>query len=184
MPVTYGGGIVNLNQIEQIISLGIERVSINSFGLENTHFFERAVQKFGSSTILCSIDVKKNKKNNYDIYTQNGKKLHYRNLHDTLQLLSQIEVGEIIINSIDNDGVLQGYDFDLLSVIINNCDIPVTIIGGASSIDDFKKAIEMGASAVSAGSMFVFYGPLKAVLINYPSKEEVMQLENTIKHGK
>jgi imidazole glycerol-phosphate synthase subunit HisF len=182
MPVTYGGGISNLQQIEKIISLGIERVSINSFGIENMQFFADAVEKFGSSTIVASIDVNK-RKNSYEVYTENSRKKNSKTLHDIITKLEEIEVGEILVNAIYKDGTFSGYDFDLLQTVLKTTQLPITFCGGAATLQDFKKAASHGVSGVSAGSMFVFYGPLRAVLINYVSKEELKQLENIEIHG-
>lgn len=172
MPVTYGGGITKIEQIRLITSLGIERVSINSFGIENTHFFNRAVQKFGSSTIVASIDIKK-VKDSYYVYTQNGTYKSFRTLESIIEFLEEFEVGELFIQAIHKDGTLSGYDFELLSKIVSLSHLPITFCGGAGSIEDFKTAAEYGISGVAAGSLFVFYGPLRAVLINYPSKQEI-----------
>lgn len=176
MPVTYGGGISKLSQIQTITSLGIERVSINSFGVENTHFFSRAVNKFGSSTIVASVDVKK-QGNTYSVYTQNGNYKSFRSLELLLQTLNDFEVGEILIQSIDKDGTLQGYDFELLQFALKHSNTPITICGGAHSIADFQQAKNLGASGLAAGANFVFYGPLRAVLINYLSKKELDLLQ-------
>lgn len=176
MPVTYGGGVSKIEHIKSITSLGIERVAINSFGIENPHFFSRAVAKFGSSTIVASVDVKKIN-NIYEVFTRNGIYSNFRSLHDILSVLEENEIGEILIQSIEKDGTLMGYDFPLLEYVISNTNIPITICGGASGIDDFKKATVMGAAGVAAGAQFVFYGPLRAVLINYLNKKEIESLQ-------
>lgn len=177
MPITYGGGISTLKDIQEVLNLGIERVAINTYGLTNFNFIQQAVQKFGSSTIVCSVDFKKKKKD-YIAKIKCGRVKLKNSLAEIIKELDSIEVGELLINSIDNDGCMQGYDLNLLSEVLNLSQIPVTIAGGAGSIKHFKEAVDLGVSAVAAGSYFVFWGPLKAVLINYPNKEELISLSS------
>lgn len=174
MPVTYGGGVSKIEHIKTITSLGIERVAINSFGIENPHFFTRAVSKFGSSTIVASIDVT----SSHEVFTRNGTHKNFRSLHDVLTVLEDNEIGEILIQSIDKDGTLNGYDFSLLEFVLSHTSIPITMCGGAAGIDDFLQATKMGAAGVAAGAQFVFYGPLRAVLINYLNKQELESLQS------
>ena len=172
MPLAYGGGIKKIDEIKDILKVGIEKVIINTQAAENKGFIAEAVKRYGSSTICVSIDVKKNFWGKYEIYTRGGK--HNTKLDPLLfaKEMDQAGAGEIMINSIDRDGTQKGYDLELISLISKNVKMPVIACGGAANLDDFSNAIhQAGASAVAAGSMFVFHGKLRAVLINYPEQE-------------
>jgi len=172
MPVCYGGGITKLDQIEKILKLGIEKIAINTQNLKDSNFIKKASNLFGSSTIVVSIDINKNFLGNYSIYSHSLKK-NYKNIFDFIKKIEDDGAGEILINSIYNDGIMKGYDFSLVKKISMNSKIPVIACGGASSIQDFRDVIKSNASAAAAGSFFVFHGPHKAVLISYPNEEEL-----------
>ena len=180
MPFAYGGGIRNIDDAKQILKLGAEKIVINTYALENHSFIKKASEIFGCQSIVVSIDVKKNWMGKYLIYTHSGAK----NINiDPLEFAKKVEkmgVGELFINSIDRDGTMQGYDLDIIKGIAETVDIPVIACGGAGKLQDFQDAVKIGkASAVAAGSMFVFYGPHKAVLINYPSQEDLKKYLNS-----
>jgi cyclase len=182
MPFSVGGGIRSIAQIKDCIKAGAEKVVINTYAFENPYFIKEASDYFGSSTIVVSIDVKKNLFGKYQVYTNSGAKNTSVNPIEYATLVEQNGAGEIIVNSIDNDGAMQGYDLELTKLISENVSIPVIALGGAGNLTDFKLAIEHGnASAVAAGSLFVYYGHRRAVLINYPDRETINQLfyENT-----
>lgn len=170
MPFSYGGGIRDLNDIREIFNLGVEKVVINSFAVENPSFIKKASDLYGSQSVVVSIDVKKTLLGKYEMHTAGGKK----NLKlDPVTFAKQMEimgVGEIFLNSIDRDGTMQGYDIELIKKVSESVNIPVIACGGAGKPEDFTDAVKKGgASAVAAGSMFVFHGKHRAVLINYPS---------------
>ena len=174
MPFGYGGGIRNLNQIKTILGIGVEKVVINSHAVENPHFVGDAAQDVGSQSVVISIDVKKNLWGKYEIFTRGGRK---STGIDPVVFASDMEkmgAGELIINSIDRDGTMKGYDIDLIKRITGSVGIPVVACGGAGSVKDLADAVRLGgASAVGAGSMFVFQGPHRAVLISYPNNDEL-----------
>ena len=177
MPICYGGRISNTDQIKKILALGIEKIAINKNAVLNPEFIESAVAQFGSSTIVISIDAKKNIWGKYEVYVDNGKK---NTKIDPVTFAKEMEnagVGEIMINAIDKDGTMSGYDLELIKKISSSVNIPLIACGGASSLNDFSTAItNAGASAVAAGSMFVYHGKLNAVLINYPNQLELKSL--------
>jgi len=182
MPFSVGGGIRSIDQIKSCINAGAEKVVINTYAFENPSFIKEASSYFGSSTIIVSIDVKKNIFGKYHLYTNSGKVNTKVCPIDFAKLIESNGAGEIIVNSIDNDGTMQGYDLEVTKLISENVSIPVIALGGAGNLSDFKLAVEKGnASAVAAGSLFVYYGPRRAVLINYPDRETINQLfyENT-----
>jgi cyclase len=174
MPFAYGGGIRNIDDARKMLKLGAEKIVINTYALENPEFIKKASAIFGSQSVVVSIDVKKNWLGKPLIYSHSGTK--NTNI-DPLEFVRKVEkkgAGELFINSIDKDGTMHGYDLNLIKNISETVDIPVIVCGGAGKLPDFRDAIEMGgASAVAAGSMFVFHGPHRAVLINYPSQEEI-----------
>jgi cyclase len=177
MPLSYGGGIKNLEQIKEILKVGIEKVIINTQAVENPSFIKSAVERYGSSTICVSIDVKKNFWGKYEIFTHGGKQNAKKDPLVFAMEMDKLEVGELMINSIDKDGSQKGYDINLITMITEKVNMPVIACGGAGSLDDFDIAInQAGASAVAAGSMFVFHGKHRAVLINYPNQSDLKRI--------
>lgn len=176
MPMAYGGGITTIEQIKEILYNGIEKVIINKAAHTTPHLITQAANLFGNQSIVVSIDVKKVFLKGYRVFIENGKKntgLHPVEFAITAEKLG---VGEILLNSIDKDGTFTGYDLALIQQVSKAVNIPVIAIGGASSVEDFAKAKQAGASAVSAGSMFVFQRPHKAVLISYPTRKEIKEI--------
>lgn len=177
MPFAVGGGIRTIQSIKQIINAGAEKVIINTFAAENPDFIKQASDVFGSSTIVASIDVKKKLFGKKQVYTLGGSNSIGLDPFSFARLMEEKGAGEIIINSIERDGIMAGYDLDLVREISKAVTIPVVAAGGAGIIEDFKKAVnESYASAVAAGSMFVYHGARRAVLINYPSSEELTKI--------
>lgn len=175
MPMAYGGGISSIDEIKEILYNGIEKVIINKTALYNPDLITAAAKLFGSQSIVVSIDVKTSLFKGHRVFGENGKKNTGLDPRIFAKRMQDAGAGEILLNSIDNDGSFKGYDTNLIKMVSDVIDIPVIAMGGASSVDDFKKAVNSGASAVAAGSMFVFQGPHKAVLINYPSQNELKE---------
>lgn len=172
VPVTYGGGIKSLNDADKIFKLGVEKVCLNTLVLENKNIIKEFVNKFGSQSIVVSIDVKKNIFNQYKIYNNKTDKIEKNlNLINYIIDLEKLGVGEILINSIDHDGTMKGMNLELIETTCKIINLPIIYLGGIGSINDIEKAFKFNISAVSAGSYFVFYGPHKAVLISYPHNE-------------
>ena len=177
MPFAVGGGIRTIQDIKEIINAGAEKVIINSYAVEKPDFIKEAVDVFGSSTIVVSIDVKKKIFGKQQVYTFCGSKSTGIDPINFAKLVEEKGAGEIIITSIEKDGMMMGYDFDLVKKVSKVVKIPVVAAGGAGDFEDFQRAVKDSyASAVSAGSMFVYHGPRRAVLINYPSKNELNNL--------
>jgi cyclase len=174
MPLSYGGGLRHLDDLKTIFNLGVEKVVINSYAIENPAFVEEAAELYGSQSIVVAIDVKKNLSGDYGVFTQGGKRK--TNLHpiEHAMEMERLGAGEIFLNSIDRDGTMDGYDIELIKKVTQSVSIPVIACGGAGKIEDFVEAVKKGgASAVAAGSMFVFHGKHRAVLITYPSIQEL-----------
>ena len=174
MPFCYGGGITSVEQARKIISLGAEKVALSSAALDDLSLCKRIGEAVGFQSVVVVIDVKKKKLfGGYDIYTINGTNKSKLRLNDLIKELDRIGVGEIVINSIDLDGTMEGYDFVLAESVREICNMPLTILGGASSLEDIKKLIsKFKLIGAAAGSLFVFKGKYRAVLINYPNREE------------
>jgi imidazole glycerol-phosphate synthase subunit HisF len=170
MPVCYGGGIKSTEQIEKLLSIGIEKVSINSHGIDHPDFIREASSLFGSSTIVCSLDVRK-KNNEYYVYKNRGEINSNINLLTLSKSFVEMGAGELLITSIDCEGTMNGYDLKMMELITEKLEVPIIANGGAGDIADMIDVIEkVGVSAASAGSIFVYYGKHNAVLINYPSR--------------
>lgn len=177
MPLSYGGGIKTIGDIRSVLKIGIEKVIINSQLYKDLDFVREAVNQFGSSTIAVSLDVKKNFWGKYELFSEGGKTNTKKDPVEFAKLLDSIGVGEILVNSIDRDGMMKGYDLDLIAKISDAVQVPVIACGGAASVDDFDQAInQAGASAVAAGSMFVFHGKHRAVLISYPEQSDLKRI--------
>jgi len=167
MPLCYGGGITSIKQMECLFRVGVEKVLLNTSTFKNKSLLYEATQIFGSQSIVISVDVKKNFFGHYHIYSHSGKVKEDVNLLTYITWIQNQGVGEIILNSIDRDGSMSGYDLKLISIVSKKLKIPLVALGGAGSVNDFNIALTSGASAVAAGSIFVFNGPHKAVLISY-----------------
>ena len=177
MPFCVGGGIRELTQIKEIISSGAEKVIIGSYAVENPGFIKKASNEFGSSTITVCIDVKKKLFGKEQVWTLNGSKPTGLDPLNFAQLMEKNGAGEIIVQSIEQDGKMNGYNLKLTKHISENLSIPTIALGGAGKLEDLKKAfIEAGATGLAAGSLFVYYGQNKGVLINYPEKRDIQFL--------
>lgn len=176
MPLAYGGGVKTIQHIEQLIKLGVEKIIINSQAVVNPRFIREASDAFAMSSIVVSIDVKKDLFGRYRVYTHNGKKNSGLNPVEFAKEMAQQGAGEILINSIDRDGEMNGYDLTLIKEVSSAISIPVVASGGAGVFSDFEAALNAGAAAVAAGSMFVFHGKHRGVLITYPNAQDIRQL--------
>lgn len=177
MPLCYGGGVTTVDQARKIINLGAEKVAISSSAFNNIELLKQIGEAVGTQSVVVVIDVKKKKSLfgdlSYEIFIKNGKVKVDASLEKFVGQLNQIGIGEIVINSIDKDGTMEGYDIDLIDKVRSLCDFPITILGGASSLDNLEEIISRyKIIGVSAGSLFVFKGKYRAVLISYPSKIE------------
>ena len=181
MPLCYGGGIKNLEDAEKIFSLGVEKVALSSIVISNPEIVKEISNNVGSQSVVVVLDVKKNFFGKYDVYTHNGEVSTKVNLFNFIIELENLGAGEIVINSIDRDGLMNGYDIPLVRKIRKSVSIPITILGGAGSHNHIKELIkEFKIIGAGAGSLFVFKGVYKAVLINYPSNEEKNKIYNDL----
>lgn len=176
MPLSCGGGITTLEQVHELLAIGYEKVVINSELIRHPQLVTRAAEAFGSQSIVASIDAKLIK-GNYKCVINDGQDIVDKSPMKLAKEAERLGVGEIIINSVDRDGVMNGYDVELVRKVVDSVKVPVIAIGGAGGIEDLKKVLNEGhAHAAAGGSMFVYYGKLKAVLITAPSEQELMEI--------
>ena len=173
MPFAYGGGINNLEDIKKIFSLGVEKVAINNYAIENPSFIKSASDLFGSQSIIVSIDVRKSLFGKYEVYTHSGKNATKLEPVKFAIQAEEMGAGELLLTSIDRDGTMQGYDNNLITEVSDAVSVPVIACGGAGNIEHFAEAVKAGASAVAAGSLVVYQGFNRGVLINFPTRDEL-----------
>ena len=174
MPVCYGGGISSIEQIKRILSLGIEKVSLNNQVLNNSNLIKEAAAVFGSQSIVVSIDVKKKIIGTRKVFLHFSGKTTSLDPLEYARKMEECGAGELLITSVDRDGTMTGFDIDLMKSIVANVNIPVIACGGAGNLEHLQAVKkEANVAAIAAGSMFVFHGRHKAVLLNYPEQEEL-----------
>jgi cyclase len=179
MPLCYGGGVKTVEQAQRIFSLGVEKIALSSAVLHNPKLITEISDRVGAQSVIVVLDVKKKLLGGYEVYTHNGKKATGINPFKFVEEAQKLGAGEIVINSIDKDGVMKGYDLDLIAKVRKKITLPMTVIGGAGSLSDIEKVIDKhGVIGVAAGSLFVFRGPYKAVLISYPTQLEKNKIFN------
>lgn len=176
MPLAFGGGIRSVNHAREILNLGVEKVVINTALYEEPELIRRIAEFAGSSSVVVSIDAKKKLFGGYQAYVRAGQKNTGRSPSELARDAERLGAGEILLNSIDRDGTQAGYELALVEEVINSVDIPVVACGGASGLPDFREALVTGADAAAAGSLFVFQGKHRAVLISYPTADEISKL--------
>lgn len=179
MPLCYGGGIKTAEQAQRIFSLGVEKVALSSAAIQNPDLITQIAERVGTQSAVVVLDVKKKLLGGYEVVTHNGKKSTGKNPFELAALFQKKGAGEIVINSVDMDGQMKGYDMALAEKVRKEVSVPLTILGGAGKLEDIGNLIQkFGIIGASAGSLFVFRGVYRAVLINYPSpevKDELIQ---------
>lgn len=176
MPLAYGGGIRNLDDAKRIFRIGFEKMILNRVLAEDEMLAGEIIRLFGSQSVIASIDIKKSLLGGYAVYTNSGKTIVSKNVSEWAKKVEKMGVGEILLSNIDREGMQNGFDVGIIRKIADNAEIPVIACGGAKSIKDLLVALKDGHSdAVSAGSMFVYYGDKKGILINFPSEDELVK---------
>lgn len=170
MPLCYGGGVKTADQARRIIGLGVEKVAISSAALERPALISEAAGEVGAQSVVVVLDTRARGAHGHEVWTHNGQRSTGRSPVEVAQEVESLGAGEIVINTIDRDGVGKGYDLDLALAIRRAIQIPMTFLGGAGSLQDLGHLFETcGVVGAAAGSLFVFKGPYRAVLINYPT---------------
>jgi cyclase len=179
MPLCYGGGIKTVEQAQRIFALGVEKIAISSAAFTNPELITEIAGRVGSQSVVVVLDIKKKFLGGYELWTNNAKKRLNNNPFEFAAKMEQLGAGEIVVNAIDQDGMMNGYDMALVEKVRNSMSLPLTVLGGAGTLKDIGKLIRSyGIIGAAAGSLFVFKGVYKAVLINYPNWEEKNQLIN------
>ncbi len=173
MPLGYGGGIKNIDDIQKIIKLGYEKVIINTSVIENQDLLKEAATIIGSQSLVVCVDVKKNTSGTFKIYNHCNRKITNLNPVEYIKTLESAGAGEVIVQSVEKDGTYEGYEISFLKELSQLVKIPVIALGGAGSLADIRKILKTDVSAAAAGSIFVFFGRLNAVLITYPMQSEI-----------
>jgi imidazole glycerol-phosphate synthase subunit HisF len=176
MPLCYGGGINNVEQVRRLVNIGVEKIAISSAAIACTALVTDIAEAVGSQSVTVVLDVRKRiglLSTKYEICTHNATRTHTDNIFSLIKELQQAGAGEIVINSVDRDGTMKGYDLDLAQQIRSAAKVPITFLGGAGSLEDLSDLFtSVGIVGGAAGSLFVFKGKYRAVLINYPSSTE------------
>jgi cyclase len=180
MPLCYGGGVKTTDQAARIVDMGVEKVAVSAAAIANPKLLSKMAEAIGRQSVVAVLDVRKKTglfAKGYDVYTHNGKTVHKADLFTLVEQLQDAGAGEIIVNSIDCDGFMQGYDLNLASQIRAVLKVPMTIMGGAGSLEHVRQLVShLGVVGAAAGSLFVFKGKYRAVLINYPTPAQKTQL--------
>lgn len=180
MPLCYGGGIKTAEQAQRIVAFGVEKVAISSAAVSDPTLISRIADEVGSQSVAVVLDVKKNRLGGWGVWTHNGTVDTGRAATEVAREAEARGAGEIVVNSIDNDGVMQGYDLALAEAMRNAVTLPLTILGGAGTLEHMVQLIRAcGVLGAAAGSLFVFKGAYKAVLINYPGQDQKESLIRT-----
>lgn len=178
MPLCYGGGVKTVEHAKQIIHLGAEKVALSSAVIKTPDLVKAIGKAVGVQSVIVILDVKKKGLfGKYQVYTHNGAKPTGKDPMELAMQFEKLGIGEIVINSIDNDGMMKGYDLKLIDLVRDAINLPMTVLGGAGTLNDIKEIVrKYKVIGVAAGSIFVFKGKYKAVLINYPNEEEKKKL--------
>lgn len=178
MPLCYGGGIRSIEQAQHLFALGVEKISLQTSILNDFHLVRQITNRFGNQSVVVSIDIKKNFLGHYKLYSAAQGKIIEQDWLDFLQQATLAGAGEILLNSVDRDGSMGGMDLRMIQTAASVCKTPLIALGGVGRLADIRSAVKAGASAVAAGSFFVFHGPHRAVLITYPKYTELVDLIN------
>ncbi|HUR60221.1 MAG TPA: AglZ/HisF2 family acetamidino modification protein [Opitutaceae bacterium] len=176
MPVCYGGGLTTLGQLEKLFALGIEKISLGTAGEKLPGLIGEAAATFGSQSVVACVDFKRRLLGGPTAATRRGQHDLKRKPADYGRAAQEAGAGEILLQSVDRDGMMNGYDLPVVADVAKAISVPLIACGGAGSLKDVAAALAHGASAAAAGSLFVFHGKLRAVLISYPSREELLAL--------
>lgn len=177
MPLCYGGGVADIGTMKALYKLGIEKVALNTAAVRSPSIVSAASKEFGAQSVIVSIDVKKKWLGGYEVFTHGGRRGSGMDPAEHARNMESEGAGEILVNSIDRDGTMGGYDLELVRRVSGAVGIPVVACGGAGSVGDLGLVVkEGGASAAGAGSMFVFQGVHRAVLISYPTQREIREV--------
>jgi cyclase len=180
MPLCYGGGVTTAEQAARIVDMGVEKVALSAAAIANPSLLTEMAAAVGQQSVVAVLDVRRRTglfSKGYELCTHNGKTVHKLEPVAFAKQLQDAGAGEIVINSVDRDGLMQGYDLELAAQFKQALKVPLTFLGGVGSLDHMGELIsKLGVVGVAAGSLFVFKGKYRAVLINYPNPEQKIKL--------
>lgn len=176
MPLCYGGGIRTVEQAQRLFAMGVEKVCIQSSALEDMNLIRHIADRFGSQSVLFSIDVRRGLLGGRNVFRHRGCRAESRPWRVVIDEAVGHGAGEIVLNAVDRDGTMKGVDEELIGLGAAALAVPLVAVGGVGSLADIRKAVDAGASAVAVGAWFVFYGPHRAVLITYPRYDQLVDL--------
>lgn len=176
MPLSYGGGIRDIVHADHVFAAGVEKICLQTGAYESLNLVEKIASKYGSSSVVVSIDLKKSWLSGYKVFSSLKRKLVPSSWQGYIQAAVQAGAGEVFLNSVDQDGCMTGMDVKLINEAAALVSVPIIACGGVGSLDDLKQGVLAGASAIGAGAYFVYQGPHRAVLISYPKYEELVAL--------
>lgn len=176
MPICYGGGVTTLEQARRLFKLGVEKVALTTAAVERPELVRQLVEAFGGQSVIVGMDVKRDWRGRPRVFIRGGSQDARLDPVALAKRAAADGAGEIFVNAIDRDGTRKGYDLPLIEAVSKAIDVPVVACGGAGDVADLRKAVDAGASAAAAGSLFVFKGPHRAVLINYPTQAQLRSL--------
>jgi cyclase len=184
MPLAYGGGVRSVEQFQRIVTLGVEKVAVSSAAVHDPALVTAAAQRVGGQSVVAVLDVRPTSRGRWEVFTHNGQRSTGLDAIDFARRMEQAGIGEIVLNSIDRDGGMQGYDLELVRRVRDAVSVPLTALGGAGSLADIGALLrEFGTIGAAAGSMFVFKGVYRAVLINYPTPADKDALTEICRAG-
>jgi imidazole glycerol-phosphate synthase subunit HisF len=173
MPLCYGGGVKTVDQAERIVGMGVEKVALSAAAVERPELIAELAEVVGGQSVVAVLDVRRNSEGAAEVWTHNGTRSAGTLAVELARVMAERGVGEIVVNSIDNDGAMKGYDLDLVAAVRATVGVPITALGGAGSLEHVCQLIRrFGLVGAAAGSLFVFKGVYRAVLINYPSRAD------------
>ena len=176
MPIAYGGGIKNVDEASRLVNLGAEKTVINTAALRGLDVIESISERLGSQSVVISVNAKKKRREGYRVFDSTIRRTTTYYVAQHVKDAVEAGAGEVFVNDVRRDGTFEGFDLDLIRAVSGAVDVPVIASGGAGQLEDFRFAVDAGASAVAAGSMFVYIGKHRAVMINYPTDDAVREI--------
>jgi cyclase len=180
MPIAYGGGVRSVEQAQRLVGLGVEKIVVNTTALQAPNLMRSIAERLGSSSAVLSVNVKKDWRGRYRVYDSARGETTKHDLLDHVRRCVSAGAGEVFLNDVRRDGAGKGYDLELVHAVSAAVDVPVIACGGAGRLEHFTDAVAAGASAVAAGSMFVYMGPHRAVMINYPGERVLKEMFQSV----
>lgn len=176
VPLSYGGGIRSVEQVAQVLRVGVEKVILGTVVHDDPSVVTAAAERFGRQAVVVSVDARQRSPHHYGAFVASGRRPTGVDAVQYAQQAARLGAGEILLNAVDRDGTMSGFDLELIGTVAGSVDVPVIACGGAGKRTDLLGPLEMGAAAVAAGSLFVYRGPERGVLVNFPERDSLERL--------